>query len=152
VIAEAFAEVKRRLAAAWPNAEDRTGSSVAIASARLPAWSLEVQLDGVEPHSLRFGEAAPYVLAARYRLILSLWAEPPRGREEATMLDAGLHAAAAILGTDHDLGGLVFAVELETMDVDHDTGEARIARVDVEFALILHAPIDAVDPPPIGLV
>jgi hypothetical protein len=151
MIGAAFDEVRARLAAAWPKAEDMTGSSVAIASARLPAWTLEVQLDGVEPHATRTG-GAPLVLASRYRLILSLWARPPRGTEEATMLDAGAHAARVILGDDHNLGGLVFDLEVETMDLDHDTGEARIARVDVEFAAVVHAPVDAIGPPAIGLV
>jgi hypothetical protein len=150
MIADALEAMAARLKAAWPKATDVTGQSLGIAVDELPAFALAAELRETTSHAMHAGEG--FRFTATYDVLLQLWASPPRGVEEGIMIEAGLSGARAIVEPDGTLGGLVYEVAHDALDVTHETGEERRARVDVAFVVTLHEVMtDAEVPDGLGL-
>lgn len=142
-IPAAMAEMRARLAALWPLAEDRTGHPHPPGEEDLPCFAVSATAGG---------EAEPRAMgAAEYRQAFALTAALRVRTLPATDVEAALHLAAdgaeaAILGAPGLLGGAVWSIRPAERDIQVAAGEARVSALVMTFQAVAYGPPA---PPPV---
>ncbi|RWR09699.1 hypothetical protein [Paenirhodobacter populi] len=127
VITEACA----RIAAAFPTWLDATGEPSPPPAGRLPWFAVRLSLDNAVPVAMGDGRA----MRTGDLAVSFAFRQPRTGNPEAVAQDLATAVAACLTAAPADLGGAVWSILPGGVETDHETGDVRISRADLTFAI-----------------
>ena len=120
-----------RIAVAFPSWLDATGEPSPPPAGRLPWFALRLSLSDAVPVAMRDGRA----MRSGDLSISFAFRQPREGNAEAVAQDYAAAFAACLTAAPADLGGAVWSILPGGVETDHETGDVRISRVDLTFAI-----------------
>ncbi|MGX0875918.1 hypothetical protein ACSSV4_000590 [Roseovarius sp. MBR-154] len=137
--ANAILEAARaRIAAAWPEATDVTGSAHAPEEARLPAWRARIDPGDTEPAGM--GSPPSWLREADLTVEIVM---APSADPEATLQALGRWAQMVLLAPPADLGLDLLRCDPVEITTEHAAGKRQLGRVEAILRLQFQEPAAA---------